>query len=547
MAADQLPKRTNTVVVGTGPSALILSYILHGHIPYYNPARPHPDSMIHQKLSRSLCLLNIDVEDLTSHFTASRIPYSTQTLPVNVLLDTVLRPLADTNPGQHESCVEWHYEAEKRVDHIVVGTTFRPGGQWADNPVSASWDSQALSYAEQLDLPGYSFFQHRQSKICNNDMCDFYRPTRREFADYLAIYPTQVGITDSIYSGVAVSGVSRTANGFHIASHNMECKNLVLASGVSSHLIPPRPLLKPLRNLPHKVQADEPLLVLGSGFTAADIISSAPCDQKIFHIYKWDPDNAPSPLRACHRSAYPEYASIYRRMKLAARCVLGPGVVSPLRYKKSNPFFETRESQYEGFPNTLITNVSLHSKTATVRLRRGDGQEMEREISGFECVIGRRGSLTYLDKQLRQQCLTGGQGTAETVSCSTLKHKIDSCGMEIAPNMFAIGSLAGDTLIRFAYGGCVMAAGNIISQQQQQEQQERQESVKETPEDQLFPALDSINEDPHLTRSFNATLKTLLSNAESVKQNHSGCDVAGANVGTLSSNEAPEQSGCTIL
>jgi hypothetical protein len=49
--------------------------------------------------------------------------------------------------------------------------------------------------------------------------------------------------------------------------------------------------------------------------------------------------------------------------------------------------------------------------------------------------------------------------------------------LELAPNVFAIGSLTGDSLIRFAYGSCTYAAARIMasaphaerdSQQQQQ-------------------------------------------------------------------------------
>jgi hypothetical protein len=54
--------------------------------------------------------------------------------------------------------------------------------------------------------------------------------------------------------------------------------------------------------------------------------------------------------------------------------------------------------------------------------------------------------------------------------------------LELAPNVFAIGSLTGDSLIRFAYGSCTYAAARIMtsaphaerdSQQQQQQQQQQ--------------------------------------------------------------------------
>lgn len=464
-----LPNEVDTVIVGNGPSALILSFILHGNIPHYNTLEPHPDPILQRKILPSPTLLDINVGDLISHFAASRLSYSTQALPINVLLDTLLQPFADTNPGQHESCVEWRRDTSKRVSHVVLGNTSQPGGQWAANPVAGSRDIRALSYAEMLSLPGYSFEQHFK-KTCGNKPTDLYRPTRREVAEYLAAYPGVVGIADSIFTNVTVDSVSRTAKGFHIKSHNIDCKHLVLASGVFSNLIPPPPLLKPLSDaLPRRPASKLPLVVIGSGFTAADLILSYPPEQKIIHMFKWDMER-PSPVQACHPRAYPEYASVYRRMKLAANNILDLQAVRlPLRIKKSNPFSSGRDwdTIYEGLPNTLIKHVELFSDKATITFQRNEGEIFKRDISGLEYVVGRRGSLGYLDGKIQNEILgpnhlssSEGGGTAE-ISIHTLRLKVDK-SLEIAPQIFAIGSLTGDSLIRFAIGGCIFAASKII-------------------------------------------------------------------------------------
>lgn len=464
-----LPNEVDTVIVGNGPSALILSFILHGNIPHYNPLEPHPDPILQRKILQSPTLLDINVRHLISHFAASRLSYSTQALPINVLLDTLLRPLADTNPGQHESCVEWCRDTTKRVSHVVLGNTSQPGGQWAGNPVVGSRDIRALSYAEMLSLPGYSFEQHFK-KTCGNKLADLYRPTRREVAEYLAAYPAVVGIADSIFTNVTVDGVSRTTKGFHIKSHSIECKHLVLASGVFSNLIPPQPLLTPLSDALLRPSASKlPLVVIGSGFTAADLILSYPPKQKIIHIFKWDMEQ-PSPVQACHPRAYPEYASVYRRMKLAANNILGwQAVPSPLRIKNSNPIFSGRDwdTDYEGLPNTVIKDVELFSDKATITFQRKEGKIFKRDISGLEYVVGRRGSLGYLDSKIQNEILgpnhlpsSAGVGTAE-ISIRTLRLRVEE-SFEIAPQIFAIGSLTGDSLIRFAIGGCIFAASEII-------------------------------------------------------------------------------------
>ena len=468
MAVKPIPAHVDTVIVGNGPSALILSFILHGNTPYYNATNPHPDPILHRKLSESPCLLDADVHDLTAHFAASRISYSTQALPINVLLDTLIRPLADTDPGEFSTCLEWRVEAERKVSHVVLGNTTQVGGQWANNPVCASWDIGTLSYAEMLSLPGYSFEEHYRSTRGCYTLPSFHRPTRREVADYLLIYYKKVGIQDSVYTGVEVGDVQRTDAGFYIGSHNITCRHLVLASGIFSELIPPRPSLRPLYALPSPdASSDAPLLVVGSGFTAADIIISTPADCKIIHIFKWDPENSPSPLRACHPRAYPEYASVYKRMKLAAKRVSGlNSISSPPMGKKCNPFFVERDwdNAYEGLPNTYIKDVAVHGDTAFACLEIEDGTILKREISKMEYAIGRRGSLSYLNKSLAGAVLNTLDQTADlqpAISGRTLRSKVEA-NLEVSPNVFVIGSLTGDSLIRFAYGGCVFAAREIM-------------------------------------------------------------------------------------
>ena len=469
MADRSLPKAVDALVVGNGPSALILSFILHGNIPYYNPSIPHPDPILHKKLSCSPCLLDINAYELTAHFAASRISYSTQALPINVLLDTLRRPLHDTEPAKHASCVTWRFEEDKAISHVVVGNAPQAGGQWADNPVKASWDIGALSYAEMLSLPGYTFEDHLQSTQGHIPFnFYFYRPTRREVASYLAAYPAAVGISDSIYNGVSVDRISRTAEGFHVGSHDIECKRLVLASGVFSRLIPPRAPLQPLADYkPSRLTDDLPNLVVGSGFTAADVILFTPPGQKIIHIFKWDPKNRPSPLKACHPRAYPEYWSVYRRMKLAVRAKKGSlSAISPLRKQKSNLFLQGRdwETVYEGLPNTYIKTVYIQTDGALLTLVTLDGQEIQRKIRRMDYLIGRRGALIYLNHGIRSE-IDASEVSAlidqALVSGSTLRSRIER-DFQLAPNVFAIGSLTGDSLIRFAFGGCIAVAQELL-------------------------------------------------------------------------------------
>lgn len=438
---------------------MILSYILHGHIPYYSANPPHPDPLLHAKLQHAAPLLDVDVDTLTEHFAASRLSYSTQALPVNVLLDTLIRPSVDVEDAECTTNVEWRTVPEKAVSHLVIGDAPQPGGQWVENPVPASWDIQTLSYAAMLSLPGYCYAQHYR-KVMGKDLPAFTRPSRREITEYLAAYPKAVHIDGVFRCHETLADVSRTENGFYIGSHDIHCRNLVLASGIFSEVLQPLPMLNPLLAL--EPIPEIPLLVVGSGFSAADVIISAPKDQKILHVFKWDPENRPSPLRGCHQQAYPEYAGVYRLMKRAA----APTTAKRLKNRRttSSSFLESRlwDDIYEGQPNTEIASVEMQDGSATVTFRQPDGSTFSRQVRGLVYATGRRGSLGYLDHDLIFEVL-GDNGTEidPVISAQSLRKKALE-NLEVARNVFIIGSLTGDSLIRFSYGGCVQTAGRLI-------------------------------------------------------------------------------------
>ena len=356
------------------------------------------------------------------------------------------------------------------VPHIVVGNTIATGGQWVDNPVKASWDIGTLSYANMLSLPGYSFAEHYQN-LYGKHLPSYLRPTRREVAAYFATYPSKTGINDVIYNNLVVQNISRLPwGGFQmsIGNRNIRCQHLVLSSGIFTNLIPPRPLLQPLLSLPSQADSPDPILVIGSGFSAADVIISTPPSQKILHIYKFAPNTSPSPLKACHQQAYPEYAGVYRRMKLGAlklKRVQEP-VLRPHNRRRSSAFELERDwdEQYEGCPNTAIVGVRQEGDGAIVTLQRGSEPSFERRVSGFAYVVGRRGNLDYLSSSLRAEVL--GSSDPVMLSGQSLRGKAAE-DLEVAPCIFITGSLTGDSLIRFAYGSCVYTAGKIMQRQGQ--------------------------------------------------------------------------------
>lgn len=444
---------------GNGPSALILSYILHGHIPYYIGG--HHDAILDAKLQKTPNLLHL-TPDLYAHFLSS-LRYSTQALPVNTLLDTLIRPNADTelNP---KSCIEWRHEPDKAIPHLAIGEAAHAGGQWAEESPSASADIGTLSYAEQLSLPGYSYADHL-ARIGKQDETEFVRPSRTEVADYLSAYPDAVGIAGSVLAGLKAERVYRTIKGFSIGSLGIRCKHLVLASGIFTVNIPPPPLLAPISQFD---SPEAPLLVIGSGFSAADVIISVPPNRKIIHIYQWDPEKRPSPLRGCHHTAYPEYATVYRQMKLAAIASSKKGKTGKPAYgrRKAGAFQQRDWSLYEGLPGADVINAYKSGNAVMVELQLPSGDTVTREVGGLAYMVGRRGTLNFLSPELRSEVLSAPDNAtvdlSSLISGRTLRSKAETTSLEVARDVFITGSLTGDSLIRHAVGGCVFAAGRIL-------------------------------------------------------------------------------------
>ena len=427
-----------------------------------------------------------DVSYLTEHFPASQLPYSTQAQRINVLLDTLLRPNADLDIDECKPRIRWVKDDSRRVVHSVIGAAPKAGGQWSENPVATSLDIGTLryiptlsspmiitganfvySYADMLSLPGYTFFDHYH-KLYKADMPIFTRPTRRDVSSYYAQYPKEAGILSSTGLGRYVYQVERTgAFGFLVRvlhssedvqtpmSYAIRCKHVVLASGIFTRLLSPPPLLQQIPEYAaseaDNSSSNAPTLVVGSGFTAADILLSAHSNQKIIHIYKWDCTGS-SPLKGCHPSAYPEYAMIYRKMKLAA---INSATINPI---------VSEQPLYEGLPNAEVISVTPHpsatdSFEVTFKLPECS-TPVTRHVGRLAYFVGRRGDLSYLSPQIQAEL--GISHTAGCISGDTLRARV-AADAEVTKGIFAIGSLTGDSLVKFGFGSGTYAAGRILN------------------------------------------------------------------------------------
>jgi len=135
----------DVVVIGNGPSAITLSYLLSGHVPYYRGNSS--DEFLHLRLSENSDepLVLQDLEFLSDGLEGR------STNPVSVLFDALAHPDADLGV-QQPSLLEWKLRKDLSVNHVVLGPGC-PGGAW-----KTMTDSELLtvSLGTWMELPNLS-------------------------------------------------------------------------------------------------------------------------------------------------------------------------------------------------------------------------------------------------------------------------------------------------------------------------------------------------------------------------------------------------------
>lgn len=137
----QLPKEMDVVIVGNGPSALTMGYLLLGHQAFYSGGQPgiepHPDPRIHSILAEQPFNLENDLEELAQmDFSGS----SRIVDPVARLLDSLAHPLSDVDPDQ-PTRLGW-MRGRKAIKFSILGKG-PIGGIWAQLATS---EMRALRY-----------------------------------------------------------------------------------------------------------------------------------------------------------------------------------------------------------------------------------------------------------------------------------------------------------------------------------------------------------------------------------------------------------------
>ncbi|XP_068625036.1 oxidative stress-induced growth inhibitor 1-like [Battus philenor] len=319
------------VVIGNGPSGLVTSYMLAGNVPYLKKEIPEDlpiDEMLRARLSNltpGQSLLETDLLQL-----AEGLEGRSQN-PLPLLMDNLLRPCADL--GLHaDSLVEWKYDVEKQVEHVVLGRG-PPGGSWNTFPPSL----RTLSPAGWLALP-----PHRSAHAPQSPQNPHARLTARALAQYCRRYVRVCNLQRFFRSGVIVTSVTRSARtigppcsspscpraaAFCVSGYDARearcvryvCGRVVVACGAADvPNAPPARLashalqdLAALHHLPAEVaNGSSPALVVGSGLSAADAVRALRARRRVLHVHR----EPPAALSRLPPIAYPDYWQVYKMM-----------------------------------------------------------------------------------------------------------------------------------------------------------------------------------------------------------------------------------------
>lgn len=484
-------ERREVVVIGNGPSAIVLSYILSGHVPIWNGC-PVSNDYLNMKLEQYVKdspLLDQDLEFLSDGLEGR------SRNPVSLLIDNLMHPDADLG-ARLQSKIKWRQDPSAKVDHLCLGRG-GVGGVW--NQLTSK-QLKTVSMADWMELPNYpmeTFRRQRQASRCRAAMkneassslsaeINPLRATYEEVRAYYIYYVKRHGLANHFRNGYEVTSITRCCVDAPFYDDQAEeirtpeplwairgyeeqtkkpfviySKYVVLATGLCQKVT--RPLVIPdeqasqaitftslneMENLIIKekrlTNMSKPLLVVGCGLTAIDVLLL--CQQysiPVVHVFRRAVDDHELALNQLPANLYPEYERI-REL---------------IRQSSSSTSSSSSSWSYRCHPQSEIISISEDGKVQIRHLRHQ--QTIDYDISLVARLTGSDVSVPFLLSS-----------TASSTSLTTKKNT----GLNINPytyecsdweNLYAIGPLAGDKLVRFLQGGALACAASLVKKHRQ--------------------------------------------------------------------------------
>ncbi|XP_053354078.1 oxidative stress induced growth inhibitor 1 [Clarias gariepinus] len=467
----------SVVIIGNGPSGICLSYLLSGHTPYFSPEAFHPNPILHRKLKENvhLPLFEQDLEYLCEGLEGR------SSNPLAVLFDSLLLPDSDFGLDC-ASPLQWRYEPERAINHLVLGKG-PPGGAWH----AMEGSMLTLSLANWMELPGLNLKDWMREKRRNvrND-----RATSADIASYYQHYVKTMGLSNNFAHGTTVTSVQRAPFGsgqsvWHIKGIQrldngdavpffVQAENIVLATGTSDS---PAHLGVEGESLPfvfhsfrefetvissgRLCKSSDPVLVVGAGLTAADaVLCTHHLNVPVYHTFRRGVMDPALIFNQLPRLLYPEYHKVHQMMSQQQYQPSHslPNLLS--QHVASTDNDHTNSSSYPGymsFPKHRVVSFNPNGKCV---LEAEDGHHVVLQVSLALVLIGSQPNLSFLPEDGRQLGLEPGQ----PISCRRNPIKVETytCESVREVGLYALGPLVGENFVRFLKGGALGTACHLM-------------------------------------------------------------------------------------
>ncbi|XP_017294417.1 oxidative stress induced growth inhibitor 1 isoform X2 [Kryptolebias marmoratus] len=483
------------VIIGNGPSGICLSHLLSGHTPYLSPEAWHPNPLLHGKLSEQphLPLMEQDLEYLCEGLEGR------SSNPVAVLFDSLLLPDSDFGLD-HTSPLEWRYEPERAVPHLVLGKG-PPGGAWH----AMEGSMLTLSLANWMELPGLKLKDWMRDKRRNvrND-----RATPAEIASYYQHYVSQMSLGQNFACGTTVTAVTREHGGrdgsppcWRVSGlqqregedlgdgsavseevpFSLLARNVVLATG--THDIPAR-LGVPGESLPfvcHSFweleaaisggeldQSSDPVLVVGAGLTAADAVLAAHhLNTPVYHAFRRSVADPGLIFNQLPKLLYPEYHKVHQMMTQQQHQPTQERTQN-LHPDPSSSSPSPPSSSYTGYLSFPRHRVVAFRPDRKCVLESDSGEQTVVRVSKALVLIGSHPNLSFL----RDTGRSLGANPDDPISCRRNPIDVDPFTNRVlaadGPGLYAMGPLVGENFVRFLKGGALAIASDLAKRRREE-------------------------------------------------------------------------------
>ncbi|KAK6185826.1 hypothetical protein SNE40_007974 [Patella caerulea] len=480
---------TDVVIVGNGPSAISLSFLLSGNRPYYNGI-PHSNEILTRKLEdikNGLSIVDQDLEYLSEGLEGRT------SNPVALLLDALQHPDADLG-ADNPSLLYWKKVENVAIPHVVLGKT-KPGGSWQRMDGSM----QTLSLNSWMELPTAPFREWlAKKKMSTMAANSSNRATIADVKDYYLDFVQQKELAPNFYDYHTVTSVQKVfqlkscidgesgevepccqnvkqnhsylweVRGYRLVSGTDDVENgniireefcfvapcVVLANGTYDI---PNKLGVEGENLPNVIHSlsdfekviknnnlsstSDSILVVGAGLSAADAILMA--TQKgipVVHSFRCSSNDPSLIFRKLPAVMYPEYHTIHSYMKGNQECEL----YKPYAKHKVVEIMEENTVLIQALGSDTITSVN---------------------VSYTVIMIGSRSDLSFLPNEGRNL------GVVPKWPIDSKHNPFDinvySYQSNYEPGLYAMGPLVGDNFVRFGIGGALGIVNHMLARQKE--------------------------------------------------------------------------------